>query len=405
MTNHISIGKKEIVDQSQTGCIVLLVDYIKLKSNQFEAIVDFRQRKDLWLFSQFFDIQDKTATSIAIKHFKSSKRLIRGNYYKLNLELLQQYPFRQTQHSYLIGGAFDLSKMATPDNEDEDVLQWHQRLDPGELSMASVPANPPDPVAQTDDLKLFVKNVGQANWNELRNGEKIEVVYDAGAPLFERKSFVDRILDDRINNLTLSKPVLILSHWDLDHIHCLKRLSDSDIKDCFSALICVDKVRSITSRTILESFFRALGKSNVYCLPIPHKTNGIKMHLWQDLGCISLYQGEQSRSINYCGLVMFARGINKTANYTGDCKLSQADDVICRESHSAMNASNHILIAPHHGGDFQPKDRYYSSSCDRIVISVGMNPYGHPSEIMLNYLNNLGRIIRTDEVGDVLESL
>ncbi len=405
MTNHTSISKKDVVHQSHTDCLVLLVDYIKLKDNKIEAIVDFRTNKDLEHFNQSFDFPYVTVTAIALKYFSSSKRLRRGSYYILNLDLLKQYPFLPTQNSYLIGGAFNLSEMAIPNNNEGDVLQWHHGFDPSEMTMESVPSSPPSSIERTDDLQLFVNSVGQANWNELRNGAKVEVVYDAGAPLYASKKYVDSIFDDRKSDLIQSRPILILSHWDLDHIHCLKKLTDTDIRDCFSALICVDKVKSITSKTILENFFRALGKLNVYCLPIPLKTNGVNMHLWQNLGCVSLYQGEQNRSINFCGLVMFVRGGNKSANYTGDCKLSQADNVFCQEPYSKKNSSKHILIAPHHGGNFQPEDRHYSGLCDRIVISVGINPYGHPCEIMLNYFHGLGPTVRTDEVGDILELL
>jgi competence protein ComEC len=132
------------------------------------------------------------------------------------------------------------------------------------------------------------------------------------------------------------------------------------------------------------------------------------MQLWKKEGCISIYQGESSTQPNYCGLVMFVRGRNKSANYTGDCRLSQADDVYTQEINGGLSTNEHVLIAPHHGGDCGPKHRHYSTPCDIIAISVGTNnSYGHPNGDMLKYLRSLGNVKQTDAGGgvDITETL
>ena len=193
----------------------------------------------------------------------------------------------------------------------------------------------------------------------------------------------------------------------MDHIHCLKAMSVSDIKNYFSKIVCPDKLRTQTSTAILGKLQAALGNANVFCLPLPGRTNGITMHLWKKKGCISIYQGESSTQPNYCGLVMFVRGRNKSANYTGDCRLSQADDVYTQEINGGLSTNEHVLIAPHHGGDWGPQHRHYSTPCDTIEISVGSNNYKHPNGDMLKYLRSLGNVKRTDAGGgvDITETL
>ncbi len=398
-------------------CIVYLEEYEKNYDGKIDVLyIDFRQYKDMYLYSQAIGYgADSDASFIELRNLKTSKRLRRGCYYKLNLDLLkhfQQEEKSQQEDSYLIGAVYDLVDMPIPNNDQEEMLQSHQTLDSRELSMANVPFGEIEGELfgniERDNLSLFVKNVDQANWNELRSNGAIKVLYDAGAALRASKTDVDAIINSRMKDLIDSKPVLVISHWDMDHIHCLIAMSDSDIKNYFSKIVCPDKLKSNMSKAILGKLQAALGNANVFCLPLPGRTNGITMQLWKDEGCISIYQGESSTQPNYCGLVMFVRGRNKSANYTGDCRLSQADDVYTQEINGGLSTNEHVLIAPHHGGDCGPMHRHYSTPCDIIAISVGANNrYGHPNGDMLKYLRSLGNVKRTDDDGgmDITETL
>jgi len=160
----------------------------------------------------------------------------------------------------------------------------------------------------------------------------------------------------------------------------------------------------VTAASIYEMFMKSLGKKSVYCIPPAARTNGIDMHLWKDMGCISIYHGEQSRNINYCGMTMFVKGMQKSANYTGDCRLTQAKSVYDQELMQGTGTIDHVLIAPHHGGDYGVSFRHYSIPCTDVAISVGHhNSYGHPQKDMLHYLKSLciGNVWRTDMIGDI----
>ncbi len=390
----------------QSECIVYLEAYSKVGDGIVDAYIDFRQMKDMVLFGRVANYENNKASFVELRSLKSSKRLRRGCYYKLNLDLLGNYQLEKREDSLLIGASYDLKDMQMPEGDDTELLQTHDALDPEEMSEASIPQGRVFDAGQGDDLKLFVKDVDQANWNELRCGNSVKVVYDAGARLRARGPEVRAIFDSRKQDLMQSKPVLVLSHWDMDHIHCLKVMTDAEIRDCFSKVVCSNKLRSITSKGVLESFRRILGRQNVYCLPLPGRTNGIDMHLWRREGCISLYQGESSSQINYCGLVMFVRGANRSANYTGDCKLSQAKNAYDQEMAQGLATEHHVLVSPHHGGDYDARCRCYSRPCGRIEISVGANnDYGHPHPKMLAYLESLGTVSQTKDVGDIVENL
>lgn len=386
-------------------CIVYLEVYEKVGDGMVDAFVDFRQSKDYELFRAVTGSEDSDATYIELRSLKSSKRLRRGCYYQLNLEFLKDMQAEQRKDSLLIGWTFDLSVMEMPKDDDAEVLQSHSVLNAEEMSMAHVPRQSTFHLDGGADLKLFVKDVEQANWNELRRGDEIIVVYDAGAKLTASKTEISQIIGSRKKSLMASKPVLVISHWDMDHIHCLKGMAVGDIQSCFSMLVCPDKLKTMTATSILSTFTNALGPDDVYCLPLPQRTDGVTMHLWSSNGLISIYQGESSSQPNYCGLVMFVRGTQRSANYTGDCRLSQARNVYHQEQACGLETDEHVLIAPHHGGDCGVNYRSYLSPCNLIEISVGQNRYGHPNKDMMAYLNTMGIVKRTDQYGDIIEDL
>ena len=383
-------------------CIVYLDSYFKAGDRIVDAYIDFRLPKDLVMFRQAIGLPENSGSYIELQSLKSSKRLMRGCYYKLNLELLKSFELKRDENSLLIGGRYDLSNMQMPENDNSELLQRHEPLEAEDMSMRNVPREMPAIISATDEMSLYVKDVDQANWNELRFGNRVVVLFDAGAKLHASTAEVTAIFDSRKADLEISKPILVISHWDMDHIHCLKLLSKDEISKCFSALICVDKMKSVTATGVYDNFKSALGYSKEWCVSPAMRTDGIKMHLWKNLGCISIYLGEQSRNINYCGMAMFVKGTTKSVNYTGDCRLIQAKSVYDQEREHGIDTNEHVLVAPHHGGDYGASFRHYSLPCDNIAISVGENnSYGHPQSDMLRYLNRLGTVKRTDEVGDI----
>lgn len=92
--------------------------------------------------------------------------------------------------------------------------------------------------------------------------------------------------------------------------------------------------------------------------------------------------------LNYSiGIVLFVKGSQKRGNYSGDCRLSQVKSVYDQKIKKSIITNKHVLIAPHHGGDYGATYRHYSIPCDYIVIPVGSNNgFGHHNEYMLRYI-------------------
>ena len=205
-------------------CIVYLDSYYKAGDGIVDAYIDFRQSKDWAMFRQSVGLPDSSGSYIELQSLKSSKRLMRGCYYKLNLELLKGFQLRRNETSLLLGGSYDLANMQMPEDDGTELLQRHEPLEPEDMSRRNVPREMPALISSTNDMSLFVKDVNQANWNELRFGGNIVVLFDAGARLNASMAEVAAIFDSRKADLEATKPILVISHWDKDHIHCLKFL-------------------------------------------------------------------------------------------------------------------------------------------------------------------------------------
>ena len=105
---------------------------------------------------------------------------------------------------------------------------------------------------------------------------------------------------------------------------------------------------------------------------------------------------------------MFVEGNTTSASYTGDCLLSQADEVLQDALAKDSTQTEHILVAPHHGGANPVLNMHYTPnhpiSKTLVLISVGNgNSYGHPEAKMLAYLHSFanGGVKLTNKHGDI----
>ena len=392
-------------------CIVYLAHLVKIESGIFDAYIDFRLDRDLYYFvSSSPQNQDfgKTKTYIELRSLKTTRRLSTGCYYKLNLDLLNRCDFTENEESLVIGRSYDLESIEFLDYNDQDLLQSHEALDRNDLMHNHENGRLQIPDFFKGDLFLLVRDVGLANWNELLDENNIiRIVYDIGAKLLANQVIVRKLFNSRLNALKRAKPILVISHWDIDHYHCLECASIQEIRACFSKVVCMDMMKSLTSQRIYEKILYALGSNNVFCIKPAFRIDGIQMHLWQRIGNIAFYIGEYSRTINYAGLCMFVRGNTKSAIFTGDVKLMQAKNIYDNERTNGLRTYKHVLIAPHHGGDYGINSRLYSCPTTSVIISVGPNSYGHPSPNMLSYLMSLchGNVYRTDYSGDIIDRI
>lgn len=322
------------------NCIVYLAHLVKIESGIFDAYIDFRLDRDLYYFvSSDPQNQDfgKAKTYIELRSLKATRRLSAGCYYKLNLDLLNHCDFTENEESLVIGRSYDLKSIEFLGYDDQDLLQNHEALDRNDLMHNHENGRLQIPNFFKGDLFLLVRDVGQANWNELLDGNNItRIVYDIGAELRANQTIVRSLFYSRLYTLKRDKPILVISHWDIDHYHCLECASIQEIRTCFSKVVCMDMMKSLTSQRIYKKILYALGSNNVFCIKPALRTNGNQMRLWQRIGNIAFYIGEYSRTINYAGLCMFVHGNTKSAIFTGDVKLIQAKYIYDNEKTNGL---------------------------------------------------------------------
>ena len=415
--NNLLPPKLNNVIQSNQPCdsIVYLDYHSNISGGKCDLILDFRLDKDLQNFaSQFEGIKkdDVIGSYIHITGYTTSKRLMRGCYYQLNYLLLKRAKFRPITNSHLFIAEFEFTEEVLNEEYDELLLS-HQPLDPTEMLWNGVQqVKTPNNQIRLTNLQLHVANVGQANWNELRRNGYTIVQYDMGAELHATKQKVDAIYKAHAPKVDPNnKALLVISHWDMDHIHCLCCMSANEIQNTFYMVLCPDVIKSGTARRILGKLSNALSAANVHCVIPQYHVSRLQYqmhHLLQLNRRIHLYIGDNRRNINYSGIVMFVEGNTASVNYTGDCLLSQADEVLQDVLNHGTNTTQHILVAPHHGGaNPLPNMRYTTNrpiSMTQVIISVGNgNSYGHPDPNMLSYLQNIanGRVMQTNTHGDI----
>lgn len=110
--------------------------------------------------------------------------------------------------------------------------------------------------------------------------------------------------------------------------------------------------------------------------------------------------GPQRRydSVNDEALVLVATVEETRILLTGDIETRAMDDI--------EPPSVDVLKVPHHGGNTSDLAWLVASGADVAVVSVGENPFGHPSAVVLDALVAAGMDVRrTDEVGDVVVPL
>ena len=371
--------------------------------HNYDAYIDFRRQCDLDLFTKSSPDNNsfgKSKTYIKLSNFKSNKKLRSGCYYKLNLAKINKCEFNYENESLLIERTYNCGSEPCPNSEEEEFLQAHNFLSEclfldykpiidKALLFSSL---------DSSNLSVLVRDVDQANWNEVLENERIKIVYDIGAKINANKCEVEKIFNSRLNKLKSDKPILILSHWDVDHFHCLCYADQQTLKKCFSQFVCVSKMKSLTSYRICEKMRSALGDSNVFCYRPHNQKNRLSMRCLFNSHDLSVYIGGKSSNVNYCGLCLLVKGNLKSVNFTGDVRLLQAKDIYDQEL-TKLKTSQHVLIAPHHGGENSRKYRCYSIPTTEVIISVGNNNiYNHPGRQMLLYLNSLcqNNLYRTD---------
>ncbi len=244
---------------SDTDIIVYLDSHRIYKNGCRDLYIDFRSSNDCQRFQKVLEGQFKysSASYLHLESIKVKQRLEYDAYYRLNIEELKRLKLNKDlrfdieEDSYVIGGHYCFSR----DADYNEILQKcsseeQSKIEIEEFENYHLSDIDYSPVLELrmDEIEkpsLYVADVGQANWNELRDNEKTVIVFDCGSPLNYQKKKTDEIWNNHNKRLKDKPATLVVSHWDIDHYHCLIH-RENEYKLCFSSVYCT-RPRSTTS--------------------------------------------------------------------------------------------------------------------------------------------------------------
>ena len=252
------------------------------------------------------------------------------------------------------------------------------------------------------NVKANIRNVGQGNWNELITDNLTSIVFDIGAPINAKKEEVLLIINNREFIYQENKPILLISHWDIDHYHALVAMEDKTLAS-FSYVIFRDYRPTLTSRIIFGRFERNLERNKIISLSSEPKVKGkaILKLLSPENSQILIFNASEHKDRNRNGIVLLIRTANSSIIFSGDVYYYQLSEYVLNHINYDHN---HYLVVPHHGGN-AGKFIYELKQAkpNDAIISVGTNTYKHPSQQNRDKLREMGfkKIKLTSEIKDI----
>ena len=261
-------------------------------------------------------------------------------------------------------------------------------------------------------LSVIVKQVDQGSWNEIRAGDYLTAIFDFGYSIHWSATRCK----SAVSSLSLQdQPILIISHWDIDHYKLLEAASDDQLRQ-FNCAILPHTCISATSKRMAQRL-ESLCPNVIAVPPTPRTSRSIGMDvLFQGVHYI-LHVGHNSANINLSGLTLTLWGSRGCVFLCADHSYSQLFQHIkpCflsiskpfwdkRKLLNCPPLPCHVVV-PHHGGRAGAIKATYSLTTSSIqpglaVISTGPNYYSHPFPWVEAALSGLGlQVARVDTLG------
>ena len=352
-----------------------------------EVIFDFLDKlsldRFLTLVPNATDRDLNRTFSILIDEYRG-KRLREGYHYEVNADSLNRSGLTPV-HSRLL--RLDSTSTERPNIFGACQNTYAQE----ELNDAFPPSRLPDLNSVSavihSALEVVIKDVKQGNWNEvLLNGKSI-LVYDAGCDFRIPSKEIRKIGATRFAEYPNEKPILVISHWDLDHYALLEEFTN--YSDLFSQVFARISPPGTRSQNVFKNLVAAMG-SRFHRVECENQTrfrpNPLTCMGYVYPG-IRLFNGAFHRNKNISGFVCTAETETGVAILTADHHYDQINYHVT----NTMNKKKEILVVPHHGGYAGPKIELPSIGLNKkAVISVGKNNYGHPKSFVKTAIKRSG---------------
>ncbi len=250
------------------------------------------------------------------------------------------------------------------------------------------------PTISGKEIRVEVRDVGQGNCNEIYIDGNLKYVYDFGTNIYATKEEVDNLINEVYSIYEEAKPILILSHWDLDHYHLLKGLEAKN-KNPFSAFVFIGELPNKTSQDVYEFMNEKLVKE-VYSIT-PRRMKGVpNLTTLTSNAVLTIYSPDGRSSRNNSELVCVAHRRDTDIILSGDSYYEQIHNAILSNSVKNIN-----LVLPHHGGRAGDVSVVNTKNIKNVAISVGKdNNYGHPYPSVTAHFNKC-KVKETSNVGQI----
>jgi beta-lactamase superfamily II metal-dependent hydrolase len=231
-------------------------------------------------------------------------------------------------------------------------------------------------------------NVGQGDAALIRDSSGFDILIDGGDD-FAGPTVVTYIRNQHLDDID----VLIATHADADHIGGLiDVLAAEDIR--------IEKVLYngyIGDTDTWEDFTAAVAAEGIALDPVYYPA----AFTWGEtqVQVLNPVAGLTGPDDNEVSIVLLLRHGSIEYVFTGDIDAAVEATVAARVTPVAAE----VLKVSHHGSKSSSSELFLQTfSPDAAVISVGRNPYGHPSEEVINRLRAIGaEVTRTDVQGDI----
>ncbi len=395
----------ELISSERDGPNTVLV-YIEKKIDNL-ILFDFLDSNEFERFSRVIGLPndwEENGSMIELVNY-NGRRIQSGVIYRLNLDTLQTLDinaFVAQEDSLILAYTVNLSNITEQlFGSSVSINLMSMRRHGIRYSYTPSIEGLKRDTLSTD--KVVIRKIGQGNWNELYNQDKIHTVFDSGTIYTTSRTNLIQLIGNRNQLYQQSKPMLILSHWDVDHYHFLLAFDDATIQS-FSKFVFRNKVPSLTARKVMGRF-ADLNPTAPFPIDAdvrPRYTRGpVRLNCYpiNTTASLLLFNAQDNRSRNRSGIGLLLRTEKNSIIFSGDFNYDQVDIDMLPEINYIHDF--HYLIVPHHGGN-GGRIVYALRTLipnKQAIISVGMNPYNprHPYPVTTTMLNRLGFTVnRTD---------
>lgn len=228
---------------------------------------------------------------------------------------------------------------------------------------------------EKNTIKITFLDAGQAESTVIETPEGVFLV-DTGRTGFEAEYFLKA---KGINDLT----ALIITHEQKDHAGGFVRIMERfNVKEVWDNGYIIYNMEDKSTIKHLERGDVLRAGNCVFTILHPYK---------------EFYAPSLSKDSNELSMIFRFKCFKNIYLFTSDAGRQAMQTI------PAQYLKSHIMKIPHHGSRHSFYEEFYKAVSPQIcIISAGReNPYGHPHSEVMEYLNRICKIYRTDEHGAI----